>query len=383
MGPAAVPPRAVPSPDGPGHAHRLRAAEETARSLAVDAAARERDGRAPLREVSALREAGLLTLPLPAGPQDGAAGWATAYAVVREIAAADGPVGQLLARHCFLSWSAGHLAGPGAARRTAERSASERWCWGGGYAPQEPPLLLARTSGGLVLDGRQSFSTGVLVADRLAVRAVREDTGEPLAVVVDPGHRGVTVAGDALGRRLAGGGSVECCDVPVAANDVLGSLSTHEDRLSPRAALLSPVGQLLSVQVLLGTADRLLTSGSGSSPHGLGASAAYGEPAALARSAAALADRAVDAVRAALDLGDGIGRDGYERTAALVTAAGAAASRAARETAVRALGVAGARAASARLGLDGDWRETRAHTWYEPFGDPLADGARPPFALPA
>ncbi len=192
MCPAAAPSRPAPpaEPAPTGRAHWLRVAREAADDLATDTVVREQAGKAPLDEVSRLREAGLLTLPAPAGSGGGSTDWATAYAVVREISTADGAIGQLLGSHYFLSWSARFFADPGVARRTAERSAAEQWCWGGGFAPQEPPLTLSRTSRGLVLGGRQSYPTGVLVADRVAVRAVRGDTGEPLAVVVDPARPG-------------------------------------------------------------------------------------------------------------------------------------------------------------------------------------------------
>ncbi len=222
MCPAAAAPTRPASPAEPvahGRAHWLRVAREAAEDLATDTVIREQAGKAPVDEVSRLREAGLLTLLTPAGRGGGGADWDTAYAVVREISTADGAIGQLLGSHYFLSWSARFFGDPETVLRTAERSAAEQWCWGGGFAPQDPPLTLSRTSRGLVLGGRQSYPTGVLVADRLAVRAVREDTGEPLAVVVDPARRGVAVdaAGDTFGQRLAGGGSVEFDGVPVGA----------------------------------------------------------------------------------------------------------------------------------------------------------------------
>lgn len=262
MGLASAPSRPTAPSDrtGHGHAHWLRVAREAADDLATDAVAREQAGKAPFDEVSRLREAGLLTLLMPAESPAGGPDWLTAYAVVREIATADGAIGQLLGCHYFLSWSARFFTGPALAAQTEERSAAEQWCWGGGFARQEPPLMLVKTSKGLVLDGRQSYTTGVLVADRLAVRAVREDTGEPLAVVVDPTRRGVAIDGDAdtFGHRLAAGGSVEFDDVRVGAEDVLGSLSADEDLLSPRAALASPVGRLFSAQLLLGMAEGVL-----------------------------------------------------------------------------------------------------------------------------
>ncbi|MGP4047747.1 acyl-CoA dehydrogenase family protein [Streptomyces sp. 2A115] len=391
---------------GPGHAHWLRVARETADDLATDAVAREQAGKAPFDEVSRLREAGLLTLLIPAESGGGGADWPTAYAVVREIAGADGAIGQLLGCHYFLSWSTRFIAEPALATQAEGQSAAEPWCWGGGFARQGPPLTLARTTGGYVLDGRQSYATGVLVADRLVVRAARADTGVPLAVVVDPTRHGVAVDGDAdtFGQRLAAGGSVEFDAVPVAASDVLGSLPVDEDDLSPRASLVSPVGRLLSVQLCLGMAEGVLAEareysraghspwhpawpvGSPQDPHVL---TAYGELTVLTRSASALTDQALGAVHGGLARGENLTYDEYAEISVLVAMAEAAASRAAQESTARVLDVIGTHSASSRLGFDRFWRNARTHTLYEPVahrlrdvGDYFLNGAHPPFVLP-
>lgn len=409
MGLASAPSHPVSPSDrtGPGPAHWLRVARETADDLATDAAAREQAGKAPIDEVSRLREAGLLTLLAQAGAQGGGTDWPTAYAVVREIAAADGSIGQLLGCHYFLSSSARFFAAPALAAQTEERSAVEQWCWGGGFARQEPPVMLARTSKGLVLDGRQSYTTGVLVADRLAVRAVREDTGEPLAVVVDPARPGVVIDGDTdtFGQRLAAGGSVEFDDVPVGADDVLGSLSADEDLLSPRAALAAPVGRLFSAQLLLGMAEGVLAEAReysrtghapwhpawpAGTPHDPQVQTVYGELTVLTRSASALTDQAVEAVRGGLERGEDLSYEECADICALVAMSETAAARAAQETTTRALDIIGARSASARLGFDRFWRNARTHTLNEPVahrlravGEYFLNGAHPPFVLPA
>ncbi|MBX7553943.1 acyl-CoA dehydrogenase family protein [Streptomyces sp. NPDC004232] len=391
---------------GPDRAHWLRVARETADDLATDAVAREQAGKAPFDEASRLRESGLLTLLVPAGLGGGGADWPTAYAVVREIAAADGAIGQLLGSHYFLSWSARFFAEPSLATQVERQSAAEQWFWGGGLARQEPPLTLARTAAGFVLDGRQSYTTGVLVADRLAVRAVRADTGEPLAVVVDPAHHGVGIDGDAdtFGQRLAAGGSVEFDGVPVAGDDVLGSLSADEDVLSPLAALASPVGRLLSVQLRLGMAEGVLSEareysrashspwhpdwpvGSPQDPQML---SAYGELTVLTRAASALTDQAQEAVHGGLVRGEDLTYDEYAEISVLVAMTEAAASRAAQESTARALDIIGVRSASSRLGFDRFWRNARTHTLYEPVahrlrdvGDYFLNGAHPPFVMP-
>ncbi|MFF3611872.1 acyl-CoA dehydrogenase family protein [Streptomyces sp. NPDC002580] len=390
---------------GPGRAHWLRVAREAADDLATDAAAREQAGKVPFDEVSRLREAGLLTLLVPAA-SGGGGDWHTAYAVVREIAAADGAIGQLLGCHYFLSWSARFFTEPARAARIERRSAAEGWCWGGGLARQELPLSLVRKGRGYVLDGHQSYSTGLLVADRLAVRAVRTDTGEPLAVVVDPALPGVRFDGDSetFGQRLAAGGSVEFDAVPVAAHDVLGSLSADDDILSPATALTSPVGRLLSAQLLLGMAEGVLAEAreysraghapwhparpadSPRDPHAL---ASYGELVVLARSASALNAQALEAVQGGLTRGDDLTYDECAEISVQVAVAEAAASRAALESTTRALDIVGSRAASSRLGFDRFWRNARTHTLYEPashrlrdIGDHFLNGAHPPFTLP-
>jgi alkylation response protein AidB-like acyl-CoA dehydrogenase len=408
MGVATAPsdPLSEPGRTRPGRAHWLRVARETADDLATDAVAREQAGKAPLDEVSRLREAALLTLLLPAESGGGGADWPTAYAVVREIAAADGAIGQLLGSHYFLSWSARFFTEPSRGARLERQDAAEQWCWGGGLARQELPLTLTAARGGDLLNGRQSYVTGVLVADRLVVRAVRAETGEPLAIVVDPAHHGVCVDGDAdtFGQRLAAGGSVEFDAVPVAADDVLDSLSADEDILSPLAALASPVGRLLSVQLRLGMAEGVLAeareysraghlpwhptrpAGSPQDPQLL---AAYGELTVLTRSASALTDQALEAVHGGLTRGEDLTYDEYADISILVAMAEAASSRAAQESTARALDIVGARSASSRLGFDRFWRNARTHTLYEPVthrlrdvGDYFLNGTHPPFVLP-
>lgn len=408
VAPAPSGPASVSESDrtGPGRAHWLHVARETADDLATDAVTREQAGKAPFDEVSRLREAGLLTVLAPAGFEGGGADWTTAYAVVREIAAADGAIGQLLGCHYFLSWSARFFTGSSLADVTERQSAAEQWCWGGGFAHQEPPLTLARTAGGHVLEGRQSYAAGVLVADRLAVRAVRADTGEPLAVVVDPARHGVGIDADAdtFGQRLAAGGSVEFDAVPVAAEEILGSLSADEDVLSPLAALVSPVGRLLSVQLRLGMAEGVLSeareysraghspwhpawpAGSHQDPHVL---SVYGELTVLTRAASALADQALDAVCGGLARGEDLTFEEYAEISVLVAVAEAAASRAAQESTARALDIVGAGSASSRLGFDRFWRNARTHTLHEPVahrirevGDYYLNGGHPPFVLP-
>lgn len=389
----------------------LHIAREMADDLATDAAEREQGAKAPFDEVSRLRESGLLTLLAPTEHGGGGADWRTAYGVIRTVAAADGSIGHLLGSHYFLSFSARFFTGPGRAARI-EREASEgRWCWGGGIAAHEPPLILTpRGDDGYLLDGYQRFATGVGVADRLLVRAAKYGTGEPLAVLVDPARPGVVSgsSGDTFGQRLAAGGAVECDAVLVTADDVLGALSPDEALLSPFASLAVPTARLVSTQYCLGVAEGLLAEvhehgrtvrspwqplsphpWPGSPPQDPYALTVYGELAVLARGASALAGQAVDALLHGLARGDDLDGEECAEIAVLASVAEAAASRAAQEITTRALDVVGADAASARHGFDRFWRNARTHTLREPvahrlreIGDYFLNGAHPSFTFP-
>ncbi|MEJ8672130.1 acyl-CoA dehydrogenase family protein [Streptomyces sp. MS1.AVA.1] len=389
----------------------LHTARELADDLATDAVEREQAGKPPLDEVARLRESGLLTLLVPAERGGGGADWRTAYTVVRTIAAADGAIGHLLGSHYFLSFCARFFACPDRAARIERAFTAGEWYWGGGIASQEPPLMLTPTANGYLLDGHQRYGSGVGVADRLVVRAAVPGIGEPLAVLVDPAHPGLVSGsgGDTFGQRLAAAGDVGFDAVPVAADDVLGSLSSDEGALSPFAGLAAPTARLVSAHFCLGVAEGLLGEvrehgravrspwqpfsphpWPGHPPQDPYVLTAFGELAVGARAASALADQAVDALNRGLARGEDLDDEECAEIAVLASAAEAAASRAAQEITARALDAVGAPAAFARHGLDRFWRDTRTHTLREPIahrlrevGDYFLNGAHPPFSLPA
>lgn len=396
---------------GAGQADWLHIAREMADDLATDAVEREQAGKAPLDEVARLRESGLLTLLAPAEHGGGGADWRTAYAVVRTVAAADGAIGHLLGNHYFLSFSARFFADPTRTARIERESTAALWCWGGGIASHEPPLVLTPTGDGYLLDGYQRYAAGAGIADRLVVRAVGYGTGEPLAVLVDPTRPGVVrgSGGDTFGQRLAAEGGVEFDSVLVGADAVLGFLSPDEDVLSPFASLAAPTARLASAQFCLGIAEGLLAEvhehgravrspwqpfspepWPDSPPQDPYALTVYGEFAVAARAASALADQAVEALLRGLAQREDLDDEECAEITVLASAAEAAASRAAQEITTRALDVIGADAASVRHGFDRFWRNARTHTLREPvahrlreIGDYFLNGAHPPFILPA
>ncbi|MGW7069027.1 acyl-CoA dehydrogenase [Streptomyces sp. NPDC054855] len=381
-----------------------RVVRELADDLAVDADLRDRAGKPPLDEVSRLREAGLPALLTPSG-QDGPDGrgtdWRTACTAIRDIAAADSSIAELLAHHHALSWSPRLFATPADAAALELRAVREQWLWGGDIelpdAQTGTGLALTPAADGYVLHGRRPSTAGVAVADRLVHTARRTDSGEWVVVQVDPAHPGVRAepAHDLLGQRLSGAGGVSYDDVPVAAHQVLGTVPVDEHEIAPFTALAPLARRLLLVQVGLGNAEGALAEARDISralprPALMGALdsggdcgpphadpyllLAYGELATAAHSAAAVVDRATEALARGLETGPALDADERADIAFLVAAAEAVTTRSALHITTRVLELTpDAPSPASDPGLDRFWRNARALTAHDSAAHRLRD----------
>ncbi|WP_308315758.1 acyl-CoA dehydrogenase family protein [Streptomyces sp. ISL-100] len=395
-----------------GEAIWPRVTRELADDLAVDAITRDRAGKPPFDEVSRLREAGLPALLTPPGAAHPGADWRTACAVIREIAAADSSIGELLAHHYVLSWSARFFGPPEKPVAFEGRAAAEHWLLGGSTHPAGrdagPDLTLAPAGGGYVLNGRRDFQAGVTVADRLVLGATCTKTGELLIALVDPSHAGVHAdpANERLGQRLTGAGGVSFDNVPVSEDGVLGAVARDEHAVSPFASLAPLALSLLLVHVGLGIAEGALAEArdvSRAAPHthpsanGGDAyaehpsgdpylSLAYGEMATSAHTAAAVVERATEALAGGLRTGHQLGVDARAEIAVLVAAAEAVTSRSAAHITTRVLELTGdAGSLDGGTGLDRFWRNAHVLTArssptrrLRDIGDHYLNGAHPP-----
>ncbi|MFC8172443.1 acyl-CoA dehydrogenase [Streptomyces sp. NPDC057242] len=281
-------------------------------------------------------------------------------------------------------------------------TAEERWLLAGGVEPPrtatDPGLALTPaegSGGGWILDGRRAFASGVTVADRLVVGARPGGTGDLLVVLVDPAHPGVfTDAGtDRVGQRLAGAGTVTFDHVPVPPEHVLGVLPHDEHAVAPFTALAPLALRLLLTQVGLGVAEGALAeardisradqagpvpaggaggpvaadgtapAGSGDDPYLL---LAYGELATAAHAAAAVVERATDALARGLHAEWSLTLEERADISVLVAAAETVTGRAAVHITTRILelvdGTAGADSRGGGPGFDRFWRNARALT---------------------
>lgn len=397
-------------------------AREIADDLAVDALIRDRAGKPPFDEIARLREAGLPALLMPPGPQHRGADWRSACAVIREIAAADSSIGELLGRHYVLSWSARFFGTPERATALEHRAAEEQWLWGGGTdipgtepdtaTETGPELTLTPTHEGYVLNGSRTFAAGVTVADRLVLGAVCTETGESLIVLVDPAHPGVTAdpSHDRLGQRLTGAGTVGFDGVPVPPDQVLGTVPRDEHDVPPFATLAPLALRLALVHVGLGIAEGALAEARDFSraaprtwpPSGADNDAyegrpdgdpylllAYGELVAAAHTAAAVVEPATEALARGLVAGRALDVEERADIAVLVAAAEAVTNRAAMRITTRILELTdGADAPADGPGFDRFWRNARVLTAQgspthrlRDIGDHFLNGTHPPLTL--
>ncbi|MET4921797.1 acyl-CoA dehydrogenase [Streptomyces sp. PSRA5] len=412
-----------------------RVTREVADDLAADAIARDRAGKPPYDEVARLREAGLPALLTPpallgrahTGPglldQNGhaahgshaGADWRTAAAVIREIAAADGSIGELIARHYVLSWSGRFFGAPDDPAAGHEPPAVVHgWLLGGSTDLPDPEagpgLTLSPAESGYLLNGRRTFAAGVTVADRLVVGATSTRTGELLIALVNPAHPGVLAGADndRLGQRLTGAGSADFDNVPVGADHILGVLPRDEHAVSAFTALAPLALRLVLSHVALGIAEGALaeardvsravqpaprSEAPDASTYAVRPSGdpylllAYGELATAAFTAAAVVERATDALEQGLFTGRDIGMDERAEIAVLVAAAEAVTSRSAVDITTRILELTeAATSPDGSAALDRFWRNARALTAQSSpthrlrdIGDHYLNGTHPPF----
>ncbi|MEU9148498.1 acyl-CoA dehydrogenase family protein [Streptomyces sp. NPDC048349] len=355
----------------------LRTARDVAEDLASDAIARDQAGEPPIDETARLREAGLLAALTPprAG---GGADWGTGCTVIREVAAADSSIGDVLARHYVHTWSGRFYASHPRATALEEESVREQWLWTGAVRTPPPPddaegpdLTLRPRNTGYVLDGYRTVDTGATVADQIVLDAVCTATGEALVVRVPPGTRGVTVepARDRLGQRVAGAGEVYFDRVAVVPGQVLGRRPHDEESTAPFTALAEPALRLALCHVGLGIAEGALTEvrdlSRGGRAHRLPGEdpdllLTYGELASAVQTATAVVDRATELMARALDTGAHLDPEEPAGVAALVATAETVTSKAALHITARVLELADA------PGLDRFWRNARVLTAHRP-----------------
>jgi len=348
-------------------------------ALAATAAARDRAGGTAHHERGLLRESGLLTLLVPAAWGGGGASWSQIYEAVRAIARVDSALGHLFGFQHLLLATARLFGTPSQWEPLWKATVAGRWFWGNALNPKDTRVTLREHEGKLVIDGRKSFCSGAVDADRLVVSAIEERTGKLVVGVLPPDRAGLRILGDwdAFGQRQTDSGGVSLESVVIEESEIWrspGPLGT------PFAALRPLIAQMVFVHVFLGLAEGAFAEARRTF-EGRPAGSAV-DPFALRRggelwlsvlATRALAAEAAHALDEAWTTGEGLTAAARGRVAVAVAAAKAQATFASLAVTSGFLELTGPRAVARLEGLDRYWRNARVHTLHDPVDIKLRD----------
>jgi alkylation response protein AidB-like acyl-CoA dehydrogenase len=358
----------------------LALAGAIASDLEATAVERDRLGGTPKRERDALRESGLLTLLVPVKLGGAGATWSTTLRAVRTIARADGSLGHVFGFQHLLLATVRLFGARTQFESLARATVAGRWFWGNALNPLDPRTRIVRNGDDYLLRGEKSFCSGARDADVLVVSATDPSTGKLVVAAIPSDRAGVLARGDwdNMGQRQTDSGSVAFDDVVVRASELL----VDPGPLGSTFATLRPlIAQLTLCNVYLGIAEgalgaaRAVTLERGRAWFASGVERIVDDPFVLATLGDLWAEleaarHVTEAAAASLDRawarGEALTSNERGAAAIAIAAAKITTTRAGLEVASRMFDAAGARATTARLGLDRFWRNLRTHTLHDP-----------------
>lgn len=380
------------APPGPRFAAWAAAARAVTDRLTETAAARDAAGRPPVAEVQLLREAGLLTIAIPADLGGGGASVTEILRIIRILAEGDTSIAQLASYHFFGST----LALRGANRALAEKRLNgllhRGWFHAGIAQAAYEPLIEARaTAGGFVLNGAKPFTSGAAVADSLHVW-VRFATGTVIDGQDAGGHIGQFIVAnpssglsfgddwDNIGQRLTVSGSAALKNVVVGRDDLVQHYPEATEH-PPHVTVHVPLIQLAFAELYVGTARGALaatrdyvhahgrpwvTSPALAAGDDVLVIERFGRLSAALASAEALADAAGAVLQQAIAQGEALTEAGRGHAAAVAYQAKIHATEVALEVTSRLFELTGARSTARSFALDRFWRNVRTHSTHDP-----------------
>lgn len=359
------------------NAHNLK---ETATALSKQLAATaiERDFKAGLPDVEAelLRQSGLLPLVVPREYGGVGASWSDVLWTIRELAKADGSIGQLYSNQMILTVVAHVIGTPAQAEKYYRATAEHHLFWGNAFNTRDMRLKIEPEGDHYRVNGLKTFGTGVAVADIRVFSAMQEGVEFPIVFVLPKERKGITYNDDwnNMGQRRTASGSFTFQNVLVTQDEILGPPPNPDGAFS---TFLFVVNQLAKTQVYLGIAQAAfeaaqkyttsmtrpwLTSGVESATKDPFILRHYGELWTELSAAIAVSDQAAQQIQTAWDKGDDLTHKERGEVAIAVYTAKALATRFGLDITTRVFEVMGARSTAAQYGFDRYWRDLRTFT---------------------
>jgi|HubBroStandDraft_1064217.scaffolds.fasta_scaffold00734_18 alkylation response protein AidB-like acyl-CoA dehydrogenase len=365
-------------------------AEAMSREFGATAVERDRRGGTPKYERDTLRASGLLALVIPKALGGVGASWATALHATRILARSDGAVAHVFGFQHLLLATVRLFGTRQQFESLARATVAGRWFWGNALNPLDERATITRGPDGHILRGEKSFCSGARDADVLVVSAKDATTGKLVVAAIPARRAGITVRDDwdNMGQRQTDSGSVSFDAVPVQDAEILadpGPLGSTFATLRPLIAQLSLSNVYLGIaEGALATA-RSIARQRGRAWFSSGVELVVDDPYVLATLGDLVAQveaarHLTDAASTALDRvwlrGDNLTSDERGECAVAIAAAKIITARVGLDVATRIFDATGARATSARFGLDRFWRDLRTHTLHDPVDYKLRDVGR-------
>jgi alkylation response protein AidB-like acyl-CoA dehydrogenase len=365
-------------------------AEALSREFAATAVERDRRGGTPKYERDALRASGLLTLVVPKALGGAGASWATALQATRILARSDGAIAHVFGFQHLLLATVRLFGTRQQFESLARATVAGRWFWGNALNPLDERASIARRADGHILQGEKSFCSGARDADVLVVSAKDATTGKLVVAAIPARRAGITARDDwdNMGQRQTDSGSVSFEAVSVQDAEILadpGPLGSTFATLRPLIAQLSlsnvylgiAEGALATARTIARQRERAwFSSGIERAVDDPYVLATLGDLFAQIEAARHLTDAAAIALDRVWLRGDDLTSDERGECAVAVAAAKIITTRVGLDVATRIFDATGARATSARVGLDRFWRDLRTHTLHDPLDYKLRDVGR-------
>ena len=358
----------------------LTIANEVSTQLATNAVEQDAIADIPTEEVDALKQSGLLLLPIPREYGGAGATWPQVYEVVRILSRVQGSIGQLYSNHAILV-SMGKLLGqPDQAEQFYRQTAQQNLLWANALNSRDSRLKIKAENGGFRLNGVKSFCTGMVVADISIISCIREKSRAPVLCVLPMGRDGVNYNRDwdNIGQRRTASGSYTFHNVLVNPDEILGPPVSAGASVTLKS-LITLLGQTF---VYLGIAEGALEAAKGYTTTSIRAWATsgvekatqdpfilhrYGEMWAELQAAIALANQVAEAVQTGWEKNTALTPEERGEIAVSMAAARAIAIQTGLKIVTHIFDVMGARATAASYGFDRYWRDLRTFSLHDPI----------------
>lgn len=370
--------------------------------IAASASEREQQHRLPFAEIAELTEAGFGAVRVPLEFGGGGATVPQFFRLLTELAAADSNIPQALRGHfAFVEDRLVARTGPREIwlRRFVDGEiAGNSWTEVGTVKIGDVNTKVTPDpAGGFRITGQKYYSTGSIFADWIDTFAQRDDTGETVIAVVNARQDGVTHADDwdGFGQRTTGSGTSTFVDAVVGPDDVI----PFSERFKYQTAFYQ--GVLLAV--LAGTVQaaereiaREVRNRNRVFSHGNADTFAedpqilqvVGEVSAAAFAAAAIVERAAEALQGAYDgafLDEAEDESRNDRAELATAQAQVVLTSLATQATAHLFDALAASGVSTSKNLDRHWRNARTAGSHNPWvfkariiGDYAVNGTQPP-----